>query len=73
MGWETSGMTQPEPQFPEIDPKSLESIIEFAQAQANWLEEHAREASEHGHDPRSQDELIAGWRFVALALTEAPL
>ena len=66
-------MAEPVPEFPDVDPIALTSIIEFAETLADWLEQHAAIASEHGHDPNSQAELIAGWRFVALALTEGPL
>lgn len=66
-------MTEPTPKFPDVDPIALRSIVEFAESLADWLEQDAAIASEHGHDPNSHNELIAGWRFVALALTEGPL
>ena len=58
------------PDFPEVDPSVLASIVEFAEAYADWLEMDALVASQHGHDPKSDAELIAGWRFVAEAFTE---
>ena len=66
-------MTNTPPEFPDVEPAVLTSIIEFAESYAAWLEQHAAEASKHGYDPNSQVDLIEGWRFVALALTEAPL
>ena len=66
-------MSNTPPESPDVEPAVLTSIIEFAESYAAWLEHHAAEASEHGHDPNSQTNLIEGWRFVALALTEGPL
>jgi hypothetical protein len=61
------------PEFPDVDPAALKAIVEFAETFADWLEREAAIAAEHGHDPNSQAELITGWRFVALALTEVQM
>jgi hypothetical protein len=58
------------PEFPDVDPSVLASIVEFAKVYADWLEMDASVASQHGHDPKLQASLTAGWRFVAEALAE---
>jgi hypothetical protein len=58
------------PEFPDVDPSVLAAIVVFASAYADWLEMDALVASQHGHDPKLQAGLTAGWRFVAEALAE---
>ena len=71
--WQTARLDNPLPKFPKVDPAALSAIIEFAESFADWLEKDAATAREHGHSPDSHVDLIAGWRFVALGLTEGPL
>ena len=58
------------PQFPEIAPELLVSIIEFATDTADWLEKDAGAATTHGHDATAHESTIRGWRFVAEAFGE---
>lgn len=70
---QTAGVIEPNPEFPDVDPAALNAIIGFAESFVDWLERAAAIAAESGHDPQSTAETIAGWRFVALALTEAQM
>lgn len=63
-------MSDNPPDFPDVDPAAVTAIVEFARSCVDWLETDASVASQHGHDPSSQAELITGWRFVAEALAE---
>ena len=48
----------------------MRSIVEFATAYADWLEQDADAAAKHGHSPLQTRVLAAGWRFVGEALGE---
>lgn len=58
------------PDFPDVDPAVMAAIVVFAGSTADWLEMDALIASQHGHDPSSNADLIAGWRFVVEAFGE---
>ena len=63
-------MSDQPPEFPDIELEILAQIVQFATSCADWMEMDAVVASQHGHDPNSNAELIAGWRFVAEAFGE---
>lgn len=58
------------PEFPDVDSSTLASIVTYAESTVAWLEVDQLVASQHGHNPQTHAELIAGWRFVAEAMTE---
>jgi hypothetical protein len=63
-------MSDNPPEFPDMEPAVLAAIVEFAKSRADWIEMDALVASQHGHDPNSNADQIAGWRFVAEVFAE---